>query len=82
MNLRNADLTLYEQLSVPPPSVPKPPPPLEHDGSYPEDQEHGGDEVYIDSSLSVDEVVTQIANGVLQEAVDFSGDEDEGVNGF
>ena len=70
--------TLYEQLSVPPPSVPEPPPPPEHDGSYPEDQEREGDEVFVDSSLSIDEVSTRVADGALQELADLPGDEDEG----
>ena len=73
--------TLFEQLSVPPPSVPLPPSP-ENDGSYPEDQEHREDEMFVGSSLSFREVVTQVSDKVPGELVDFSGDEDEGIDGF
>ena len=83
VGLRNVDATLHEQLSTPPPSVPIPPPPPERDGSYPEDQEHQDDETPVDSSLSIDEVVSRIADGASGTVVDSSDDEDdEGVDGF
>ena len=65
-----------------PPSVPLPPPQLENGGSYPEDQEHEEDEMFVDSSLSVREVVTQIADEIPEGSVDCSGDEDGGIDGF
>jgi len=57
-----------------------PPPPPEHDGSYPEDQEREIDETFVDSSLSVTEVVSWIANGAPGGIVDSSDDED--IDGF
>ena len=80
VGLRKTDSALYEQLSIPPPSVPVPPPPPESDGLYPEDKEHEDGEVSVDSSLSIDEVVAQIADDVPLEVVDSS--EDEGIVGF
>ena len=38
--------------------------------------------MFVDSSLSVREVVTQVSDEVPGELVDFSGDEDEGIDGF
>ena len=67
---------------MPPPSVPMPPPPPEHDGSYLEDQEHQDDETFVDSSLSVGEVVAWTADGTPGMVVDSSDDEDEGFGGF
>ena len=81
MGLRDADPALYEQLSIPSLSVPVPSPP-EDNGSYPEDQEHDGDESIIDSSLSVDEVAAWTAGeapGLIEEP---SVDEDGEVVGF
>ena len=83
VGLPNTDLALYKKLSMPLLPTPMPPPPPEHDGSYPEDQEHEddkNDETFVDSSLSVDEVVTWIANGAPGELVDSSDDED--IDGF
>jgi hypothetical protein len=57
-----------------------PPPPPEHNGSYPEDQEHEDNETCVNSSLSIDEVVAWIADEALGEMVDSS--DDEGVDGF
>jgi hypothetical protein len=73
--LRNRDSTLYEQLSAPLPSTPMPPPPPEHDGSYPEDQDREDNENFIDSSLSVNEVVAWITSEAPGDMVDSSGDE-------
>jgi hypothetical protein len=53
-----------------------------HDGSYPEDQEHEGDETFVHSSLSIDEVVAGIAKDTQGSLVDLLGDEDEGIDGF
>jgi hypothetical protein len=77
-----ADPTLFNQLSVPTPLTPVPPPPEHGFGSYPEDQEHEDDEKFVDSSLSIDQVVAWIADEALGEMVDLSGDEDEGIDGF
>ena len=82
MGLRDTNTTLHEQLSAPPPSVPMPPPPPDHNGSYPEDQEHEDDKTFIDSSLSVDELVAWIADDAQGVIAGFSGDEDEGIDGF
>ena len=59
----------------------KPPHSPEHDGSYPEDQEHA-DEASVDSSLSIDKMASWIADGVPEPLVDLSGDENEGVDDF
>jgi hypothetical protein len=70
--------TLAAQLSTPLPLVPTPPP--EYGGLYPEDREHDDDEMaLIDSSLSVIAWIADEAPGVVG---DWSGDEDEGVDGF
>ena len=60
------------------------PPPLpEHNGSYPEDQEHQDDKPFVDSSLSIDEVVAWVTDRTPGVVVDSSDDEDdEGVDGF
>jgi hypothetical protein len=74
---------LHEQLSTPPPSVPIPPPPPDRSGSYPEDQEREDDGIFVDSSLSVDEVVAWIASETPGGVADSSDDEDDGgVDGF
>jgi hypothetical protein len=80
VGLRNRDSTLYEQLSAPLPSAPMPPPPPEHDGSYPEDQDGEDYENFIDSSLSVNEVVAWITSEAPGDMVDSS--DDEGIDGF
>jgi hypothetical protein len=82
VSLLSADPTLFNQLSVPTPLAPVPPPPEHGSGSYPEDQEHEDDEKFVDSSLSIDEVVAWIADEALGEIVDLLGDEDEGIDGF
>jgi len=82
VGLRTVDPKLHEQLSIPLPSVPSAPPPPERDGLYPEDREHNDDETFVDSSLSVAEVIAGIADEVPGAVTDWSGDEDEGVNGF
>ena len=82
VGLRSADAVLYEQLSVPAPSTPMPPPSPECDGSYPEDQESEDDERPVDSSLSMGEVVAWIANEVPGELVNSSDEEDERIDGF
>ena len=79
---RDTNSILHEQLSAPPPSVPMPPPPPERNGSYPEDREHEDDETFIDSLLSVDELVAWITEEAPRATVDPSDDEDEGINGF
>ena len=75
MGLRTTDPALYERLLAPPS-------PLKHDESCPEDQECEDNEALIDSLLSIDEVVSQIANDIPGPLADFSGDEDEGIDGF
>ena len=75
------NLALYEQLLTPLPSAPIPPPPPGTTEIYPEDQEHEEDDMPVDSSLSVDNIVAQVA-GEARDLVDISSDEDEGVNGF
>ena len=80
VGLHNTDPVLYEKLSTPSLSAPLPPPPPEHNGSYPEDEEREADETFVDSSLSVDEVATWIANGAPGGMVDSSDDED--IDGF
>ena len=72
VGLRNTNPILYEQLSAPPPSAPMPPPPPEQNGPYPEDQEHEDDEGFMDSSLSIDKVVSWIADEAPGELVDSS----------
>ena len=57
-----------------------PPPPPEHDGSYPEDQDREDDENFIDSSLSVNEVFAWITSEAPGDMADSS--DDEGINGF
>lgn len=47
-----------------------------------EDQEHQEGEVFVNSSLLVREVVTQIADEIPGESVDFSGDEGGEIDGF
>ena len=69
------------QLSVPPPSVPLSPHLSGNDGSYPEDQEHEEDEVFVDSSLSVHEVIAQVVDRKPGKLVDFSGGGGEGIDG-
>jgi len=63
-----------------------PPPRPENNGSYPEDQECEDGEKYIDSSLSIDEVVAWIANGTpgaeLDNWDDGDDEDDEGIDGF
>ena len=81
VGLRDTNLALYEQLSTPLPSAPIPPPPPGTTEIYPEDQEHEEDDMPVDSSLSVDDVVAQVA-GEARDLVDISSDEDEGVDGF
>ena len=81
VGLCNLDPSLYEELSTPVLLVPFLPPP-ECDGSYPEDQEHKDDEAFVNSSLSIDEVIAWIVDEAPGELVDFSDDEDEGVDGF
>lgn len=83
VGLRDANFALYEQLSTPLPSAPIPPPPPGTTNTYPEDQEHEEDlEMPVDSSLSINDVVVWIADEAPRDLVDFSGDEDEGVDGF
>ena len=82
VGLRNTDPKLHEQLSTPLPSVPSAPPPPEDDGPYPEDQEHNDDETFVDSSLSVDEVIAWIADEAPGAVANSSSDEDEGIDGF
>lgn len=82
VSLHNTNPTLHEKLFAPPLSVPLPPPPSGENGSYPEDQGHEEDEMFVDSSLSIREVVAQVADEIPGESVDFSGDEDEGIDGF
>ena len=82
VGLRNVDSSFYEQLSTPALSVPFPPPPPKCYGSYPKDEEHEDDEAFVNSSLSVDEVIAWIADEAPRELVDFSDDEDEGADGF
>jgi hypothetical protein len=55
-----------------------PPPPPKHVGSYPEDREREDDESFIDSSLSVGEVVAWIANEAPGGMVDNLDDEEDG----
>jgi hypothetical protein len=50
--------------------------------SYPEDQEHEGDEGFFDSSFSIDDVFAWIADEVSGELVDLSGNEDESIDGI
>ena len=38
--------------------------------------------MFVDSSLSIHEVVTRVADEIPGESVDFSGDEDGGIDGF
>ena len=57
-----------------------PPPPPEHEGSYPEDQEREDNKPFVDSSLSVNEVVAWIADEAPLGVVDSS--DDEGIDGF
>ena len=40
------------------------------------------DKAFVDSSLSIDEVIAWIADEALRELVDFSDDEGEGVDRF
>ena len=80
MGLRNKNSMLYRQLSAPLPSSPMQPLPPEHDGSYPEDRDREDDENFIDSSLSVNEVVAWITSEALGDMVDSS--DNEGINGF
>jgi hypothetical protein len=40
------------------------------------------EETFVDSSLSADGVVAQIATNVPRSSVDFSGYEDDGIDGF
>ena len=78
MGLRNTDSTLYRQLSAPPPSTPMPPPPPENNGSDPEDQGRDIDR-FIDSSLSIDQVVAWIGGETPRAKLDSSlddGDDD------
>ena len=53
----------------------KPPHSPEHNGSYPEDQEHADNEALVDSSLSIDKMASWIADGVPEPLMDLSGDE-------
>ena len=81
VGLRDADSALYEQLAMPLPSVPVPPL-QEEEGSYPKAHDDDSNEVFVDSSLSVDEVVAWIADDRPGVIVDWPGDEDEGIDGF
>ena len=83
VGLRSTNPSLHEQLSTPPPSVPKPPQaPLGHNGSYPEDKDIEDDNALVDSSLSLDEVISWVTNDAPGPLADISDDEDEGVDGF
>jgi hypothetical protein len=76
------DPKLHTQLSTPLTLITAPPPP-EHNGLYPEDQEHNDDKMaLIDSSLSVDKVITWITDEAPEVVGDGSGDEDEEVDSF
>ena len=62
---------------------PKPPhAPLGHNGSYPEDKDDEDDNALVDSSLSLDEVISGVTNDAPGPLADISDDEDEGVDGF
>ena len=82
VGLHNTDLALYEKLSTPSLSTPMPPPPPEHNGFYPEDQECKDDKMFVDSSLSIDEVVTCMVNGAPGEIAIGDSSDDKDINGF
>jgi len=50
--------------------------------STPEDQEHDDDGTFVESSLSVDEAIAWIADEASGAVADWSGNEDEGIDGF
>ena len=56
--------------------------PLGHNGSYPEDKDDEDDDALVDSSLSLDEVISWVTNDAPGPLVDISDDEDEGVDGL
>ena len=82
VGLRTVNPSLHEHLSIPLPSASMPSSPRGHNGSYPEDQDDEDDNGPIDSSLSLDEVISWVADDAPGPLVDTSDDEDEGVNGF
>ena len=75
------DSTLYEQLSIPSPLDPVPPP-SGHNGSYPEDQECNDGEAFIDSSLSINKVAAWVTGEAPGRTADLLGDKDNGIDGF
>ena len=83
VGLRNTDSALFEKVfQVPTLLDTVPPLSLERGGSYPEDQEREDNGGFVDSSLSIDEVVAHVADDRLGELADSSGDEDDGIDGF
>ena len=82
VGLRTVNPSLHEHLSIPLPSASMPSSPRGHNGSYPEDQDDEDDNGPIDSSLSLDEVISWVADDAPGPLVDTSDDEDEGVDGF
>jgi len=62
--------------------APDPPTPAYLTIPFDEDQEHNGDEKFVDSSLSVDEVIAWIADEAPGAVANRSGDEDEGIDGL
>ena len=80
IGLRSTDVMLYEKLSTPSSSAPIPPPSPQHDGSYPEDQERDDDDTFVDSSLSIDEMIAWISSEAPGGVVDSSDDEE--IDGF
>ena len=85
LGLRLTNPMLYEEITAPPAST-LPVPPPGSDGTYTEDKEDVGqdnDEQFIDSSLSVDEAISQILDlPNTQVPIDVYGSDDEGVDGY
>jgi len=85
LGLRLTNPALYEEITAPPVSIPLVPPP-DSDGAYTEDREDAdqdNDELFIDSSLSVDEAISQILDQPnTRVPIDIYGSDDEGIDGY
>ena len=84
IGLRLTNPQLYEEITAPSASI-LPVLPSASDGNYPEDREDTGqdDDVFFDSSLSVEEAISQIIDlPNTQVPIDVYGSDDEGVDGY
>jgi len=84
IGLRLTNPQLYEEITAPPGPIPPAPPP-DGNSDYPEDMEDTSqnDDMFFDSSLSVEEAISQIIDlPNTQVPIDVYGSDDEGVDGY